>query len=132
MNVPVLVGTSTIAFITIASVSITAKAQECSEVLAASRNYLQNVDDRDAKSYFYNQTCKNSGTEVGANFANLQSSFGFSYGNKEQFCSQEAKNFSDVQHYSISTSTVVEKGLEVFYQCMKLKRENKRSYESST
>ncbi|TGR08792.1 hypothetical protein EN833_15120 [Mesorhizobium sp. M4B.F.Ca.ET.190.01.1.1] len=97
---------------------------DCSQVLALTgRNLMKSVQENDQKAFFYNNICKASGSSIGLEFGNLQSSFGFNYGSKEQFCQEQASKYDNYGFSSLETSNVVEKALSVFLDCRRLEKE---------
>jgi hypothetical protein len=104
--------------------SIDAAYADCSQVLALTgRNLMKSVQENDQKAFFYNNVCKSSVSSIGAEFGNLQTSFGFNYASKEQFCQEQASNYSNYGFTSVETSNVVERALSVFLECRKLEKE---------
>lgn len=100
-------------------------AADCGDVLKLTgRNFLTSVSLKDRQAYFYRNVCSASDTGFDGNYKDLESSFGFNYSSKEEFCQSEKSRFSSYDYDYISTSTVVDKALTVFADCKKL--EDKR------
>jgi hypothetical protein len=97
---------------------------DCSQVLQLTgRNLMTSLSQKDRQAYFYKNICGSSDTSFGGSFKDLQSTFGFNYGSKEDFCQKESSRLANHEFDYLSTSVVVDKALTVFSECKKLDRE---------